>query len=160
MIGRIETGEELKRAAQVGIIAEIPIIARLMKVSRDVRSLLLSQTNGFFQIIVVFMGLYLFACVVLKISLAIFFLRVITKQWHRNVVYVTTAVYTLYGITFGFMGVFQCGNPNHFLENQFAGNCLPNSTLQPMNYVSASLNALTDWVVSFAASSVSPGADI
>jgi hypothetical protein len=100
------------------------------------------------QIIVVFMGLYLWVTVVLKISLAIFFLRVITKKWHRYVIYSATAVYTVYGLTFAFIGIFQCGNPKKFLANQLVGNCLPNSMLQPMNYVSGSLNALTDWIVS------------
>ncbi|KAL1305796.1 hypothetical protein AAFC00_003960 [Neodothiora populina] len=127
----IEGSEETREAVKLGIMAELPIMARLLR------------------IIAPLMGLYLWVTIALKLSLAIFFLRVITQEWHRKVVYVTTILYTLYGLAFSFIAIFQCGNPNDFLVSEMEGKCIKISALKPMNYASSSLNALTDWIYVF-----------
>lgn len=91
------------------------------------------------------MGVYILCTVTLKISLAIFFLRVIVQRWQRNVIIGATFIYTLYGIMFAFLAVFQCGVPEHFLIKQSAGKCIPDNILQPLNYLHGSLNAASDW---------------
>lgn len=147
-VGRIEMGGPLKQAASsgpLGLFAELPIIEQLTGVSVLKSHKLLQLT---IQIIVVVMGLYLWVTVILKISLAIFFLRVITKPWHRKVVYTTSVIYTIYGVTFAFIGIFHCGNPKDYLLNELRGKCLSDGMLQPMNYIAAGFNALTDWIVS------------
>ncbi|KAF1344392.1 hypothetical protein BDV97DRAFT_361567 [Delphinella strobiligena] len=131
VVAQIETGDDMKNAAKLGPLVFLPYLARLMK------------------LIVVFETLYLWSTVVLKISLSIFFLRVITKQWHRNVVYVTTFLNTTYGIIFAFIALFRCGSLNHSLANELAGKCISDDALQSMNYISASLNAVTDWIYVF-----------
>lgn len=94
------------------------------------------------------MSLYLWIMVVLKISLAVFFLRILTVQWHRNVVYVATASYAIFGVVFAFVALFQCGSPKDFLAHEVAQTCLSDDILQPLNYIAAIMNALTDWIVS------------
>lgn len=83
----------------------------------------------------------------LKISLAIFFLRIINKKWHRHVIHVTTGLYTVYGVAFAFIVLFQCGNPRDFLTNEILGKCLRNDIVGPLNYVASTLNAITDLIV-------------
>jgi hypothetical protein len=91
------------------------------------------------------MGLYILTTVALKISLAIFFLRIVVRTWQRRVIWTVTAIYTLYAIAFAFVAVFQCGIPTNFLIKEAVGICIHDDVLQPMNYVHASLNAISDW---------------
>lgn len=82
----------------------------------------------------------------LKLSLAVFFLRVCIERWQRWTIYIVTALYTLYTIGYLFVAVFQCGNPVDFLVHELKNECIPWSILSPLNYTHASLNAITDWV--------------
>jgi hypothetical protein len=91
------------------------------------------------------MGLYILTTVALKISLAIFFLRIVVRTWQRRVIWIVTAIYTVYAIAFAFIAVFQCGIPTNFLIKEAVGICIHDDVLQPMNYVHASLNAISDW---------------
>ena len=36
--------------------------------------------------------------ILFKIALAIFYFRIVVRQWHKNVVYVALAINTVYGI--------------------------------------------------------------
>jgi hypothetical protein len=91
------------------------------------------------------MGLYILTTVALKISLAIFFLKIVVRTWQRRVIWVVTAIYTVYAIAFAFVAVFQCGIPTNFLIKEAVGICIHDDVLQPLNYVHASLNAISDW---------------
>jgi hypothetical protein len=93
------------------------------------------------------MGLYILTTVALKISLAIFFLRIVVQTWQRRVIWIVTAIYTVYAIAFAFVAVFQCGIPTNFLIKEAVGICIHDDVLQPLNYVHASLNAISDWTL-------------
>lgn len=95
------------------------------------------------------MGLYILTTVALKISLAIFFLRIVVRQWQRRVIWVVTAIYTIYATAFAFVAVFQCGIPTNFLIKEAVGICIKDDVLQPLNYIHASLNAISDWTFAF-----------
>lgn len=95
------------------------------------------------------MGLYILTTVALKISLAIFFLRIVVRQWQRRVIWITTAIYTIYATAFAFVAVFQCGIPTNFLIKEAVGICIKDDVLQPLNYIHASLNAVSDWTFAF-----------
>jgi len=95
------------------------------------------------------MGLYILTTVALKISLAIFFLRIVIRQWQRRVIWITTAIYTIYATAFAFVAVFQCGIPTNFLIKEAVGICIKDDVLQPLNYIHASLNAVSDWTFAF-----------
>ncbi|KEQ68980.1 hypothetical protein M436DRAFT_76522 [Aureobasidium namibiae CBS 147.97] len=130
-IERIENGDGPQRALEEGIRAQIDLLNYLMKY------------------IISLMGLYILTTVALKISLAIFFLRIVVRQWQRRVIWITTAVYTIYATAFAFVAVFQCGIPTNFLIKEAVGICIKDDVLQPLNYIHASLNAVSDWTFAF-----------
>lgn len=95
-----------------------------------------------------FMSLYIITTVVLKLSLAIFFLRVIPHGWQRKVLYTSIAIYTTYGVIFTIIVIFQCGDPSKFFIQEARGKCVPDYVLQPLYYTAGGMNALTDWILS------------
>ena len=82
----------------------------------------------------------------LKVSLTIFFLRIVIRPWQRAVIWAAFTLYTFYGIVYFFFAVFQCRNPAQFFINVLEGRCLSFGILLPMGYVQSALNAVTDWV--------------
>lgn len=84
--------------------------------------------------------------VTFKISLAIFFLRIVDQRWQRQVIYASAFLCTIIGTTWFFLAVFQCGNPADWIPNETAGKCLTfNKVLAPWNYLHGILNTITDW---------------
>lgn len=99
------------------------------------------------QYLVITFGLYILTTVVFKISLAIFFLRVVNERWQRQVIWATVSIYTLVGIVWFFVAIFECGNPLQFAEKAALGQCLSwKRVLEPFNYFHGTLNAVTDWI--------------
>lgn len=95
---------------------------------------------------VMIFGLYIITTVVLKLSLAVFFLRVVTERWQRYVIYTSVTLYTTAGMAWFFIVLFQCGNPVHTVENAALGKCLSFEHITgPLNYAHGALNAITDW---------------
>lgn len=92
--------------------------------------------------------MYIWTTAVFKLALAIFFLRIIQSKWQRQVIYVTISLYCLYSFAFLFLNIFRCGPPAKYFEHEISGSgCLPYVTVVgPMNYIHATLNALTDWI--------------
>ncbi|KAF4550633.1 Hypothetical protein D9617_16g014210 [Elsinoe fawcettii] len=93
-------------------------------------------------------NLYIITTLSLKISLTLFFLRLLpptTHRPHRLVLYACTALFLLLGTVYFFLTLFDCGNPLHYLENQLSGKCFPKRRVGiPTAYVHAVLNAATD----------------
>jgi len=81
-----------------------------------------------------FMSLYIVTTVVLKLALAIFFLRIIPENfsWQRKAIYIATGIYTTYGLAFTFIVVFQCGNPADFFMQEARKACMSDTILQPL----------------------------
>jgi hypothetical protein len=99
---------------------------------------------------VLFTIFYVFALIFLKLSLAFFYLRIIIQRWQKWVVYMTAAVFSLYGLTYAFIYLFRCGsNINHQLVNRAAGKCIPDDTLFVMTYVFGGVDTLTDFIYAF-----------
>ncbi|KAG9902606.1 hypothetical protein KCU94_g7278, partial [Aureobasidium melanogenum] len=103
-----------------------------------------------FGLIMGFMSLYIVTTIVLKLSLAIFFLRIIPENfsWQRKSIYIATGIYTTYGIVFTFIVIFQCGNPTSFFIQEARKACMSDTILQPLYYTAGGMNALTDWLFS------------
>ncbi|KAG9658321.1 hypothetical protein KCU95_g643, partial [Aureobasidium melanogenum] len=103
-----------------------------------------------FGLIMGFMSLYIVTTVVLKLALAIFFLRIIPENfsWQRKSIYIATGIYTTYGIVFTFIVIFQCGNPTSFFIQEARKACMSDTILQPLYYTAGGMNALTDWLFS------------
>ncbi|THY30216.1 hypothetical protein D6D01_03313 [Aureobasidium pullulans] len=103
--------------------------------------------NRILTLVVCIFGLYILTTVIFKLSLAVFFLRVVNQRWQRQVIIGSVILYTLFGTAWLFVAIFQCGSPAKYVTNEAAGKCLPFKTvLRPLNYTHGVLNAVTDWI--------------
>ncbi|THZ96173.1 hypothetical protein D6C83_09154, partial [Aureobasidium pullulans] len=78
------------------------------------------------EFVVVYNALYILTTILFKISLAIFFLRIVVVKWQRRLIYTSTGIYTLYSVIFIFLVTFRCGSPPDLLIHFFN---LANSSL-------------------------------
>jgi hypothetical protein len=92
----------------------------------------------------IFNAIYVLTTILFKISLAIFFLRIVVAQWQRRLIVITTAIFTAWSIAYMFITTFRCGPPKDILLNTARGKCLPTSIVSPLLYVSGISNALMD----------------
>jgi hypothetical protein len=89
---------------------------------------------------------YLTTILFLKVSLGLFFLRVIIKKWLRKIVYATIIISTLINIYHCFFVVFSCGNPKLYLEHTLEKQCVRKSVVVGLAYEQATVTTLTDWI--------------
>lgn len=91
--------------------------------------------------------LYICASILLKISLAAFFLRITVERWQRWVLYISVSIYTLVTFVFFFITLFQCGNPIHYVATALQGHCTHSQTyFTPLTFATGTLNAVVDWI--------------
>jgi hypothetical protein len=91
---------------------------------------------------------YILTTTFLKISLGLFFLRVLTKKWQRLLFKVILTIGGVYGLFYLFIVLFQCGDPAHIADNVFAGSknrCLPEMIRLTCGYIYGVINVLSDW---------------
>ncbi|KAI5194974.1 hypothetical protein E4T38_09286 [Aureobasidium subglaciale] len=96
--------------------------------------------------VVVYNALYILTTILFKISLAVFFLRIVVLKWQRRIIYLSTGIYTLYSVIFIFLVTFRCGSPSDLLINASKGKCISNEAIMPLVYISGALNAAADVV--------------
>jgi hypothetical protein len=89
---------------------------------------------------------YLTTILFLKLSLGLFFLRVLIKKWQRKIVYATMLISTVINIYHCFFVLFSCGNPRLYLENTLQRKCVRKSVEVGLAYEQATVTTLTDWV--------------
>jgi hypothetical protein len=105
-------------------------------------------TDTFAQKLVAFAGIYALTCILLKISLGLFFLRIITERWQRNVIYAGIAINTVYGIVYFGLCTFGCGDPSKYLLHLSLQQCISiRNVVIPASYVFTGLNAALDWIM-------------
>jgi hypothetical protein len=82
-----------------------------------------------------------------KISLGLFFLRVLTKRWQRILFYVLMGVSTAYGFTYVLTIIFTCGDPAKIADTVFMPkDCLPAAVTLGTGYLYGALNVTADWI--------------
>ena len=81
-----------------------------------------------------------------KISLAIFYLRIVIRFWQRYIVLGTVILNTAYNVFLLFAALFNCGDPSRYLENELKGTCMPVATTYALQLAGCVLNAATDWI--------------
>lgn len=91
------------------------------------------------------MLIYLVDQILLKISIALFFLRIPQRPWQMCITYTSMGLYTTYSVSFFFVVLFECGSPTGF--NFVFGKCFGWNIMGPLNYIEAALNAVVDWVL-------------
>jgi hypothetical protein len=100
-------------------------------------------------------GLYILTSIFFKLSLAVFFLRIVNQRWQRQVIIGSVTIYTLFGTAWLCVALFQCGNPRDFGIHELEGKCLPFKTvLRPLNYTHGVFNAVTDWIFAISKSRI------
>jgi hypothetical protein len=86
--------------------------------------------------------------IALKLSLAIFLLRVLVTRWQRWIIATTIALSTTFGVGYFFFAIFQCGyfyNINVFIHRMVRGQCASMSVGLGINYTYAALVTTSDW---------------
>ncbi|EME47215.1 hypothetical protein DOTSEDRAFT_166073, partial [Dothistroma septosporum NZE10] len=91
-------------------------------------------------------GLYIGSMMFFKISLGLFYLRLVIRPWQRHVVHVMIYFNIFYGTLLFFVAIFNCGDPTEYLENELKNVCMPQDTLYGIQVTGSILNAITDWV--------------
>ena len=100
------------------------------------------------QNLVVYAGIYALTCTLLKISLGLFFLRIITESWQRNVIYAGITINTLYELIYVGLCTFGCGDPSRYLLRISLQQCISISDVViPASYVFTNLNAAMAWTM-------------
>lgn len=91
---------------------------------------------------------YILTMTALKLSLAVFFLRILSNQWQRWLVIGAVSTSTAFGIAYFFFAVFQCGRVdtiNVFIIRMISGQCASKPVGMAMNYTYSLLGAISDW---------------
>lgn len=92
-------------------------------------------------------ALYIASTIILKISLAIFFLRILHKKWQRNLILAATIIYTAFASIYWFIDLFHCGDPAKYFIHQVESKCMDFArVVGPLTYTHSALNAVTDWI--------------
>jgi hypothetical protein len=90
---------------------------------------------------------YVLTMICLKISLSLFFLRVLLQQWERRIIYVVVTLSTLFGIGYFFVAVFQCGiykDAFDFWTKLISNQCITPPQVLGVSYTYAVITTLTD----------------
>jgi len=95
----------------------------------------------------VYAGLCIISNILLKVALALFFLRILAAPWSRHIVIGFLVVYGVYATTYFAILTFGCGDPRKYLFRTAENECISiPGVIIPMTYVQASANALVDWI--------------
>ena len=93
-------------------------------------------------------SLYAATMVILKISLGIFYLRLVVSRWHKVTVYATVGIAAIYTCYYFFAILFSCGLPSNFLANALQGKCTGTAhSRYAVNMAAGIINALSDFVL-------------
>jgi hypothetical protein len=90
---------------------------------------------------------YSVVMICLKLSLGIFFLRIMVDQTQRRIIYFVVSLSAGFGAIYFFFIVFQCGAPIQgatFWERYISRQCVPDAAVLAMGYTHAIITALTD----------------
>ncbi|KAF2277266.1 uncharacterized protein EI97DRAFT_314786 [Westerdykella ornata] len=90
---------------------------------------------------------YLVTVMVLKISLGIFFARIVIKPWQLWSIYVSMATNALASMAAFCYVLLRCGpNLDLYIYKQLSGSCMPRTVDRVFAYSQASTTTITNWV--------------
>ncbi|KAF2641903.1 hypothetical protein P280DRAFT_548514 [Massarina eburnea CBS 473.64] len=90
---------------------------------------------------------YIITVLVLKISLAIFFMRIVVEQWHRFLIYATISVSAISSLSAFFYAIFRCGpDVSHYASLQLQNKCTGRAPDRFVAYQQAAFAFLTDCI--------------
>ncbi|TLD18271.1 Aldehyde dehydrogenase [Venturia nashicola] len=91
---------------------------------------------------------YVLSMITLKLSLAIFFLRILRILWQRWIILTTITLTTVFGIVDLFFAIFQCGYFSEitiFVDRLVHNKCASKGLGWGINYTYAALATTSDW---------------
>ncbi|KAJ4360339.1 uncharacterized protein N0V89_000901 [Didymosphaeria variabile] len=92
---------------------------------------------------------YILTTTFLKISLGLFFLRLLTKPWQTRLFQTVLVISGVYGIFYFFATVFVCGNPSKLAESLLGArttHCAPIWFVLSTGYIYGIINVIADWI--------------
>ncbi|KAF1844233.1 uncharacterized protein K460DRAFT_317534 [Cucurbitaria berberidis CBS 394.84] len=104
-----------------------------------------AQLQSLTKWVVVSEATYIMAMMVLKISLGIFFARIIVQRWQFLLIYITVGVNIVSSAAAFFYCLFRCGpDLNNYVLQQLSEKCTPQALDRFMAYQQAAFTTLTD----------------
>ncbi|KAF2849180.1 hypothetical protein T440DRAFT_453103 [Plenodomus tracheiphilus IPT5] len=89
---------------------------------------------------------YILTTTLLKVSLGLFFLRVLSAPWQTRIFHIILGISTIYGLIYILITIFQCGNPSKLADSLLGSpKCLPGPFLLTTGYLYGTINVLADW---------------
>ncbi|KAJ4373178.1 hypothetical protein N0V83_003470 [Neocucurbitaria cava] len=89
---------------------------------------------------------YILTTTLLKVSLGLFFLRILTKRWQTLIFHVVLGISATYGLFYVFVTIFQCGDPAKLADSLLGSKaCLPSAFLLTTGYMYGVINVIADW---------------
>jgi len=89
---------------------------------------------------------YLTTQIFLKLSLGLFFLRVVVKKGHRRFIIGTIAFCIITNLYHIFFVMFRCGDPRQFFEREIAHKCVSDTITIAFAYQQAAISTVTDLI--------------
>jgi hypothetical protein len=92
---------------------------------------------------------YILSMLFLKITLAIFFLRIMVSTWQRRIVYAAVGLSTTFNLGYLFFVIFQCGipaGPSMFFIRRVTGQCTTSAQILGVSYAHAGITTTTDLI--------------
>ncbi|KAF1980290.1 hypothetical protein BU23DRAFT_625473 [Bimuria novae-zelandiae CBS 107.79] len=125
--------------------AFILVITRSSAAHNQFTSMEALQSLVYVQLSEVF---YVLTTTFLKISLGLFFLRILTKPWQMRLFEAILVISAAYGLFYFFATVFVCGDPTKLGANLLgnsAKHCAPTWFVLGTGYIYGIVNVLADW---------------
>ena len=94
---------------------------------------------------------YVWTMMVLKLSLAFFFFRLVIDKWQQRVVYAIAVLCIVFGFAYFCLAVFQCGIPGKggpFWYKKITNQCVSQAPIVGFGYTHAAISAGTDFILS------------
>jgi hypothetical protein len=89
---------------------------------------------------------YILTTTTLKISLGLFFLRVLTKRWQIVLFHSLLGVSVVYGLFYVISTVFRCGDPKHIADTYLlTRKCASTTFILTTGYLYGAINVIADW---------------
>lgn len=127
-------------------ITDISDMNRLIKVSTFLTHICHVVAN-LYKYTILGEATYLLTVMILKISLGIFFTRIVIKPWQLWTIYLSMAINTVASTAALCYVLLRCGpNLDVYIYRQLANHCMPRTVDRVFAYTQASITTVTDWV--------------
>src|ERR1700761_4579329 len=88
--------------------------------------------------------MYGWSMIFLKLSIGVFFLRILMTQRQRYAVYIVMVMSVTVNVLDTFWNIFSCGNPRLFVSHTLSGNCASIAWQLAESYIQNIANTGTD----------------